>query len=152
MVGDIDKHQDVMDCRDVIARFEELETELTDACAGESEDASVLPLADWIKNAAKEQDHTLNDAAIEYLALQSFLDDLQGSGGGDEEWRGHWYPVTLVRETYFEDYAQELAEELDLIKSDAPWPNSCIDWEQAAKELRMNYAGSDFDGITYYSR
>lgn len=32
-----------------------------------------------------------------------------------------------------EDYAEELAEELGVLQTQ--WPNNCIDWEQAAREL-----------------
>lgn len=64
----------------------------------------------------------------------------------------NWYPVTLVRDSYFEDYAQELAEELDLVKRDVHWPYNCIDWEQAARELKQDYSSADFDGVTYWYR
>jgi antirestriction protein len=36
-----------------------------------------------------------------------------------------------------EDYAQQFAEDLDLISEDSRWPNDCIDWERAARELFM---------------
>ena len=48
---------------------------------------------------------------------------------------------TLIRDTYFEDYAEELADDLGLINRDASWPNSCIDWERAARELRRTIRG-----------
>lgn len=51
-----------------------------------------------------------------------------------------------------------LAQEL----SDAKWPFTCIDWEQAAKELSHDYTsielrpldenGEECDAITYYYR
>ena len=33
-----------------------------------------------------------------------------------------------------------------------PWPNTCIDWDQAAGELKMDYSAVDFDGVTYWIR
>lgn len=36
-----------------------------------------------------------------------------------------------------EDYAEELAESIGAINSDASWPNSYIDWERAARDLFM---------------
>lgn len=36
------------------------------------------------------------------------------------------------------DYAQELAEELIPGLADASWPTSCIDWDHAWRELRMD--------------
>lgn len=62
------------------------------------------------------------------------------------------YGVTLVRSSYFEDYAMEFAEDIGAIPSDASWPCTCIDWEQAARELRMDYTPVDFDGVTYWVR
>ena len=29
---------------------------------------------------------------------------------------------------------------------------TCIDWAQAARELRMDYTSVDFDGVTYWIR
>ena len=62
------------------------------------------------------------------------------------------YGVTLVRESYFEDYAQEFAEDIGAISHDLQWPLYCIDWERAADDLRMDYTELDFAGITYYAR
>lgn len=56
-----------------------------------------------------------------------------------------------------EDFARELAEDLGLINDDATWPNSCIDWEEAAGELFMgDYAsvrghGSGFSRLYVFN-
>lgn len=125
----ISNHDDIIDIRDVIARFEELEEERAELTEKEPKD--------W--------------DATELDSLAAFLDDMKGYGG-DEQWNGDWYPVTLIRDSHFEDYAQELAEELDLIPHDAKWPANCIDWEQAARELRIDYTSADFNGVTYWFR
>lgn len=39
-----------------------------------------------------------------------------------------------------EDFAQSFAEEIGAIDGNASWPNNCIDWEMAAKELMYDYA------------
>lgn len=39
----------------------------------------------------------------------------------------------------FRDYAENLAEEIGAVNPDATWPNNCIDWERAARELAMDY-------------
>ena len=62
------------------------------------------------------------------------------------------YGETFVRDDYFEDYARELAEDCDMVPADAGWPLRCIDWEQAARELRMDYTSYTFDGVTYWAR
>lgn len=38
-----------------------------------------------------------------------------------------------------EGFAQEMAESLGAIDKDAGWPQNCIDWEFAAKELMYDY-------------
>ena len=92
-----------------------------------------------------------DDETEELETLEGLLSDLEGYGG-DEQWDGRWYPVTLIRESYFQEYAQELAEDIGAIPKDASWPCTCIDWEQAARELRMDYSSVEYDGVTYWYR
>jgi hypothetical protein len=87
----------------------------------------------------------------EYASLLALLEACKGYGG-DEQYNGDWYPVILIRDSYFVTYAQELADDIGAIPDGAQWPNTCIDWEQAARELRMDYAAIDFDGVTYWTR
>lgn len=115
-----------LDTRDLIEEFEGLEIEVENETIDE-------------------------DDAERYAALKCLLDDLKGCGG-DEEWRGDWYPGTLIDVDDFEDYAQELAEECGMVNESASWPNNCIDWELAARELAYDYSTVDFDGDTYYYR
>jgi hypothetical protein len=123
----IDKYDDLIDIRDVIARVEEIEE-------------------------FKESEGLINEeAAEELIALQALLEECKGNGG-DEQWRGDWYPISLIRDSYFKDYAQELAEEIGAINANASWPNNCIDWDQAARELQIDYTSIDFDGVTYWVR
>ena len=130
---DIDNNQDTLDSRDVIARRDELveEREALAAVSDDDNKGNAQPaLMEWDEANAEE-----------LAALEAFIQD------GSAEWD---HGVTLVRETYFEDYAQELADDLGAIPKDARWPLTCIDWEQAARELRYDYTGADFDGVTYY--
>lgn len=127
---EITNSDDVIDVRDVIARFEELEAQVVPAFEGDDE-------------GEPERE--------ELLTLTALLEDLKGNGG-DEEWRGAWYPVTLIRESHFQDYAQELAEDIGAINSDAGWPNQHIDWEAAADALLIDYTSTEFEGVTYYYR
>jgi hypothetical protein len=59
---------------------------------------------------------------------------------------------TLIRDSYFEEYAQELAEDLGYLQKNVSWPYDCINWEQAARELQQDYTSADFDGVTYWLR
>lgn len=128
---EITSSDDVIDVRDVIARVEFLEQLHTER----------VGLNDVLDNCERE----------ELATLTALLEDLEGNGG-DEEWRGSWYPVTLIRESYFQDYARELAEDIGAINRDAEWPNNCIDWEAAANALLVNYTSTEFKGVTYYYR
>ena len=114
----------IIDIRDIIEEYEQLEATID----------------------------TADEDGTERLAtLKSLLDELAGCGG-DEQWRGDWYPVTLIDVDDFEDYAQELAEDCGLIKNATAWPLTCIDWKKAARELAYDYSQVDFDGESYYYR
>lgn len=91
------------------------------------------------------------EGAEELKQLEDLLSQMAGYGG-DEEWEGDWYPITLIRDDYFEEYSEQLAEELDLVKPDAQWPYTCIDWEAAAEQLKMDYTSCEFEGVTYWYR
>lgn len=122
---------DIIDVRDIIARVEELETEIKS-----SENVYVSE----------------NEAAAidESEMLQSILAELVGYGG-DEQWRGDWYPVTLVCDSYFTTYARDLLEECGTIPRDLPsWVE--IDWEATARNVRVDYTPVDIDGCTYWYR
>lgn len=126
---------DIIDVRDIIARAEYLEGRAPQT----PED--VMPGT----GAEREEE------AAELDTLAALLDQLNGAGG-DEQWRGDWYPVTLIRDDYFRTYAQELAEECGMIPADAAWLARCIDWTQAARELRMDYTSVTYAGVTYWTR
>lgn len=121
---------DVIDVRDVIARVEYLE--------------GIVPDSD---NDAGET----NEAHEELAMLTELLDDLR-SNGGDEQWKGDWYPITMIRDSYFVDYAQELAEDIGAINQAGAWPNDCIDWDKAAEQLQHEYSTVTFGGVDYWYR
>lgn len=132
---DIENTADMIDVRDIIARVEELE-----ALAPETAHDVTPGTSDELEANALELDE-----------LTNLLDALEGMGG-DEQWRGDWYPVTLIRDDYFRTYAQELAEDIGAVDDNATWPARCIDWDQAARELRMDYSSVEIDGVTYWTR
>ena len=47
--------------------------------------------------------------------------------------------IQMVADSYFKEHAQQLAEDCDMIPRDLAWPYTCIDWDQAARDLRMDY-------------
>ena len=148
MTQDIDNTQDILDSRDVIARFEELESEreaLVEAVEEVPDDSEEDPAGIELLNAQQ----ALCDWDAEYRAELKALSDFISEGS--DEWR---HGGTLIRDSYFEDYARELAEEIGATDEKAAHgrPLNCIDWEQAARELQMDYTSADFDGVTYWYR
>lgn len=118
-----DNSDDIIDSRDVIKAIDELEQ--------------------FIENADPDEDW--GDERDQLDSLRALRDE----GEGSADWS---YGETLIRDTYFKDYAMQLAEDIDAIPSDARWPLTCIDWNQAASELQMDYTSIDFDGVTYWIR
>lgn len=94
------------------------------------------------ENTFDEYDQTELDTllALKKEYVDSFSEDSWGFG------------AIFIRESHFDDYAQEFAEDCDLVRTDAVWPNNCIDWEQAARELAMDYTTITFDGVDYYTQ
>jgi hypothetical protein len=92
-------------------------------------------------------------AAIDWLdkddedrkALEALAEEAEGS----PDWT---YGETLVRDSYFEEYAEETARDTGMISGTESWPLNCIDWEEAADQLKEDYFSVDFDGVTYWIR
>lgn len=134
---DISNTDDVIDSRDVISRIDELEAEREAFLESEPpSDAPEKKEALWLDT----------DEGRELATLKALADEASGYAA---DWQ---HGETLVRDSYFEDYAQQLAEDCGMIPADLKWPASCIDWEQAARELQMDYTSVDFDGVTYWIR
>lgn len=141
---------DYIDVRDVIERVEELRGEAREAFEAENPDAADCALVD--EDYGSDGPGPWSSAPEEFAALVELLDDLEGYGG-DHQWEGNWYPVTLIRDTYFEDYARELAEDTgQMPREGLTWPFSYIDWEAAARALQMDYSSVEFQGVTYWYR
>jgi hypothetical protein len=119
---------DIIDVRDIIARVEELEDVISDSLDIES----------------------VQMAMSEHQDLTALLDDLKGNGG-DEKWRGDWYPVTLIADCHFTEYAREMLEDCGTIPRDLPsWVE--IDWDATARNVRADYTPVEIDGGTYWYR
>ena len=151
---------DIIDIRDMIERFEELRDERADLETAFTDAQKAFEETDEEDGDARaEAQVAIDDAESALLEwdgqeehdnLKSLLEDLAGSGG-DEKWEGSWYPITLVADSHFEDFARDEAEQLGLIK-DQSWPCNCIDWERAARELQMDYSAVEWGGNTFWYR
>lgn len=124
MSHEISNSVDLIDSRDVIARIEELQAEHDD-----------------------NEDNSFDEEKVaELAALKALAEEAEG-------YAADWYHgETLIRYSYFTEYAQDLADDLGAISNTATWPNNCIDWEEAARQLKEDYTEVDFDGVAYYIR
>jgi hypothetical protein len=140
--NEITNTEDTIDSRDVIARIEELRSDLdslnddiADAEGADATEAAQEVLKEW------EEEYVEELRALEALASEA------------EGYAADWsYGETLIRDSYFKEYAQDLADDIGAVDRDAKWPNTCIDWDQAARELLQDYTSVDFDGVTYWVR
>jgi len=83
------------------------------------------------------------DETAELAALTAFREEVS-------QYNSDWpHGVGLIRDDYFEDYAQEQAEGMSDMKT-SQWPYNCIDWARAARELQYDYSSSDLMGETYW--
>ncbi len=158
--NDVNNSQDVIDSRSVIDRIKDLESDKEDLQSAIDEAkqavADFVPLED-----PEENEQALEDLNVALQDANNALDDwvdaselaallaLQEECEGYSDWT---YGETLIRESYWETYVQEFAEDIGAIKTDAGWPYTCIDWERAAKELAYDYTTVTFDGVDYYIR
>jgi len=68
-----------------------------------------------------------------------------------EQYCSDWeYGDNLINDYYFDTFTKEMAE--DCYEIPQEWPFRCIDWEQAADELRDDYTAIKFHGKTFLCR
>jgi hypothetical protein len=143
----ISNTEDIIDSRDVIARIEYLEPEHGGCCSPECEDdhheddcPDKCEETHYCTSCSDGYEHE------EFTALKALAEEASGYA---PDWQ---YGEALIRDSYFRDYAEQLADDLGLISDTARWPATCIDWERAADELKQDYTEVDFDGTSYYIR
>ena len=134
----------------------DLETDRDDAESEAQEDQPDTEAQSAADEAWAAADRALKawdeDNAEELKELAELIEELRGAGGGDHQWEGDWFPSELIAEDDFEEYAEQLADDIGAVPSDAEWPLTCIDWEQAARELAQAYSSVDYQGKSYYWR
>lgn len=136
--------EDMLDVRDLIERYEELENVKDEMLDG-------VPESQYgNKRNKKWRAWEKSEEFEEYNQLQDILDELKGNSG-DEKWRGDWYPLTLINSDYFTDYTEELVKDCYEFPREIPsWIE--IDWEKTADNVKVDYTTIDIDDETYYYR
>lgn len=159
---------DVIDSRDVIARIEELEGErenlaIQTCCRHCGQDIEGCESDDEWRDRGNNtscpddsgKDHEPpegtrgelpEDEAAELANLKALADEAEGYAA---DWH---HGEALIRDSYFTEHAQQLAEDCGMVNRQAAWPNNHLDWEAAADELKGDYTAVDFDGTTYWIR
>jgi hypothetical protein len=111
---------DIIDTRDIIERLEELE---------------------GIETPTEEEQAELD-------SLAALMDELEGLGG-DEQWRGDWYPQCLISNDYFDEHMDQMAEDCGYMPKDLPfWMSVVLDYDA----LRMDYTNVEIGENTYWCR
>ena len=127
----IDNTDDTIDSRDVIARIEELESDLQD-----------------MEDQRGELDEKIKEWKIgsDGLELEA-LEDLASQGENSaDDWS---YGVQLIRDSYFEQAMDEMVSECYELPKDLPfWMTITYDYDA----LKQDYTSVDFDGETYWVR
>jgi hypothetical protein len=123
---------DVFDIRDVIERFEELES-----------------IQSGYDNPANFETNE-PDSAAEFNAIESFLSDVKGKGG-DEDFRGNWYPVGFIEDSYFETAMDEMLEDIGEMPKYQDIP-SYLTITVNYIALQQDYSSIEINGKTYWYR
>lgn len=165
----------IIDSRDIIDRFEELDEYYADLKVeveyvaeeleslqndyAESTDDSesvedcnneLHRLSEELKDSNVRLGEWENDNLEEYELLQEILQ--QGEDAPD------WpYGETLIHEKYFTQYIKELIDDCyEMLKEfnegKWPWNHMTMDWEGAADDAKADYLTIEADGQTYYIR
>jgi hypothetical protein len=136
---------DVIDSRDLIARFDELQSE-REAIADDLDEMrdEETPDEGAISDKQAELEQWDADNGDELKALKSVCDECEGYG----DWR---HGETLIRRSYWVDYVQELLQDIGDLPKDLPG-YLVIDWEETAGNIEADYMTVDFDGVEYLMR
>lgn len=154
-------NDDIIDSRQILERIDDLEGEreylvsALEQCQEAAAEAKSELEAPGVRASCDEDvveaqrdlaEWDESEEAAELKMLKEFADE---AGSYSEDWK---YGATLIRDSYFRQYAMDFADDIGAINKDASWPNDCIDWERAARELQMDYTAIDFNGVDYWVR
>lgn len=144
MTMDVEKYAQTIDSRDVISKVEELEDELEQA----------KNLLEELKENAEANEADINDLEGQILDIEGDLAPIKEfDNDGALEFGPAWEDgVYLISDDYFEEFAEEFAKDIGAISSDFQWPLNCINWQEAADELKQDYSSIEFDGYTFWGR
>ena len=112
-----------------------------------SNNEDYLDTRDIIERIEELESRTEDDEADELAMLKALIEKVRSVSEDTPE-----DGCQLIRDSYFEEYAEEFAADIGAINENAQWPLNYIDWAAAADQLQMDYSEVDFDGVTYWVR
>lgn len=168
----------VIDSRDIIARYEELNEELDglQSLVDDSEEElanflkenglpedfpngeyseDILEELGQLEETLEEAEGNLNDFIIsDDKGELDMLKDIVEQGESSPDWS---YGEQLIHEDYFTEYTEELVNDCwempkEMRECKWPWSHMNMHWEAAAEELKQDYFTIEVDGETYYIR
>lgn len=152
----------ILDSRDIIARIEYLEERRDEECNW-FENNGTEPAwccnthmydgtGDYPATGEHPEDCPSKDEALDEDEREE-LEELTALAKEGENYAPDWqYGETMIRDDYFTEYAEELAEDLGYLNREARWPSNHIDWEAAAEELKEDCTEVQFGSETYWLR
>lgn len=163
-MSDLTLTEDIIDSRDIIARYEDLNDEYQ-FLMDELEDANET-LDDYRKN-PDDLDSTLKSLEEFVEDAQNALDEFNSSFDKDEmdtlkeiidecdHSNEFQHGCGLIREDYFVEYITDLIHDCydfpeELESGQWPWNHASIDYESAANEAKSDYNTVEINGTTYY--
>jgi len=140
----ISNYDDIIDSRDIIERIEELQDQFS-TCphCGEG-----LPTCDGTQTYCPdcEQDTEFDSEEVaELAALVALQEETEGYA---PDWH---HGATLIRESYFTDYAMEMLADIGDLPHEIPH-YIVIDEEATAENIKVDYTEVEFDGVSYLVR
>lgn len=173
--SDFNWGDNIIDSRDIIARYEELNDEYESLVSSVEEEEEKLAsfLKDYglpdeviysmesrrelddLEEALDEAEGNLNEfkSSFEMDELET-LKEVISQGESSPDWN---HGEQLIHEDYFTQYTEELVDDCyelpkEFKEGKWPWCHINMDWEAAAEELKADYFDITVDGQTYYIR
>ena len=126
IISELDLDQQIIDSRDIVERYEELEREYDSFDTPEE-------IKNW-------------EFLDEYTKLGKLIEELEDYSSELAKWG-----IILIREDYFTDYCIDLVQDIGDLPKDIPSYLE-IDWEKTADNLKADYTEAEINGNTYYFR
>ena len=152
MSANFDNTSNTIDSRDVIARIEELEAELTTEYE-QYEEEYLSKTSEAAGGAPEYEDWLMLDDTFEkeeLITLKKLADQAESS----PDWL---HGEQLINAEYFTQYIEELINDCyempkEINSGEWPWRHVTIDYEAAAEEAKQDYMEVDFNGNTFLIR